>query len=116
VNIHLTGCPHSCAQHFIGDLGLIATTVEREGAVLGAFHILVGGGYQDQARIAVPARQGVVCEDVPEVVESLLRVYLDKRQGGENFSEFTRRHSDVEIAMLFGDASVSESTPAEIAA
>jgi ferredoxin-nitrite reductase len=106
VNIHLTGCPHSCAQHFIGDLGLIATTVERDEAggktVRGAFHILVGGGYQDQARIAVPARQGVVCEDVPAVLEALLRTYLDARSGRETFTEFTRRHTDVELARIFG--------------
>jgi ferredoxin-nitrite reductase len=108
VNIHLTGCPHSCAQHFIGDLGLIATTVEVDGVVRGAFHILVGGGYQDQARLAVPARQGVVCEDVPAVIESMLRTYLNARAGRETFSEFTRRHSDAEIAMMFGEGVVAE--------
>ena len=27
VNIHLTGCHHSCAQHYIGDIGLIACKV-----------------------------------------------------------------------------------------
>src|SRR5690606_37432204 len=94
VNIHLTGCPHSCAQHFIGDIGMIATTVEKDGVVRGAFHVLVGGGYQDQARIAVPVRQGVVCEEIPALVEELLRLYLDKRLEGESSADFTRRHSD----------------------
>ena len=106
VNIHLTGCPHSCAQHFIGDLGLIATTVERDGVdgkvVKGAFHILVGGGAQDQARIAVPVRQGVVCEEVPATLEALLRIYLDAREGKETFAEFARRRTDAELALLFG--------------
>jgi ferredoxin-nitrite reductase len=110
LNIHLTGCAHSCAQHFIGDLGLIATTVEREGAVHGAFHILVGGGVQDQSRIAVPARQGVMCDDVPAAIESIVRLYLDARSGRETFAEFTRRHTDEELALLFGDATPPDSS------
>jgi ferredoxin-nitrite reductase len=109
LNIHLTGCAHSCAQHFIGDLGLIATSVEREGAVHGAFHILVGGGAQDQSRIAVPARQGVICEDVPLAIESILRIYLDTRTARESFADFTRRHTDEELTLLFGDATPPES-------
>lgn len=117
VNIHLTGCPHSCAQHFIGDLGLIATTIERNGVVRGAFHILVGGGAQDQARIAVPARQGVPCEEVPAALEDMLRVYLEARRGSETFAEFTARHGDEELSLLFGPSapepsSLPESSPA----
>ncbi len=104
VNIHLTGCPHSCAQHFIGDIGMLATTVERNGEVRGAFHVLIGGGYQDLARIAVPVRQGVVCEEVPALVEELLRRYLDSRLQGESFTDFTRRHSDDELVALFSTA------------
>jgi ferredoxin-nitrite reductase len=105
VNIHLTGCPHSCAQHFIGDIGLLATTAEVEGAVLPAFHIFVGGGFQDQARIAVPARREVLAENVPAVVEDMLRVYLDRRMGNETFSDFTRRHTDSELSELFTNLS-----------
>ncbi|HLU69523.1 MAG TPA: NirA family protein, partial [Fibrobacteria bacterium] len=101
VNIHLTGCPHSCAQHFIGDLGLIATTIERGGEVSGAFHIFVGGGVQDQARIAVPARHGVPCADVPAVLEEMLRMYLDARTGRETFSDFTARQADADLIRFF---------------
>jgi ferredoxin-nitrite reductase len=114
INIHLTGCAHSCAQHFIGDLGLIATTVEVDGAVRGAFHILVGGGSQDQSRIAVPVRQGVVCEDVPAMLESLLHIFLNARAGDETFSDFTRRHTDAELEGVFGTGgapNISETAP-----
>jgi ferredoxin-nitrite reductase len=112
VNIHLTGCQHSCAQHFIGDLGLIATTVEHAGVVKGAFHILVGGGVQDQARIAVPARNGVVCDDVPAVLEDILKTYLDARRGTETFADFTRRQNDVELITLFGSGTAESSAVA----
>jgi len=112
VNIHLTGCQHSCAQHFIGDLGLIATTVEQDGAVKGAFHILVGGGVQDQARIAVPARTSVACENVPSALEDILKTYLDARTGTETFADFARRHSDAELARIFGNR--NDATPADL--
>jgi ferredoxin-nitrite reductase len=111
VNIHLTGCPHSCAQHFIGDIGLLATTVEREGAVLGGFHVFVGGGFQDQARIAVPARRDVLAEDAPAVLEDMLRTYLDRRLGGESFSDFARRHADAELEAIFSGVALPHPTP-----
>src|SRR5262249_50899847 len=44
VNIHLTGCHHSCAQHYIGDIGLLACKVEtsEEGDAVEGYHVLVG--------------------------------------------------------------------------
>jgi ferredoxin-nitrite reductase len=101
VNIHVTGCPHSCAQHFIGDLGLLATTTEVDGEVRGAFHVFVGGGFQDQKRIAVPVLREVLAEEAPLAVESLLRLYEDRRVGSESFTDFTRRHADAELEALF---------------
>src|SRR5262249_78462 len=41
VNIHLTGCPNSCAQHYMGDIGLLATRVRGDEA----YHVFVGGGF-----------------------------------------------------------------------
>src|SRR5258706_240294 len=45
VNIHLTGCHHSCAQHFIGDIGLLATKLAARDADVEGYHVYVGGGY-----------------------------------------------------------------------
>jgi ferredoxin-nitrite reductase len=111
VNIHLTGCPHSCAQHFIGDIGLLATTIEADGAVRGAFHVFVGGGFQDQARIAVPARRDIPAEDAPAVIEEMLRAYLGRRVGSESFSDFTRRQSDGELEEIFSAVAMPHPTP-----
>ena len=51
VNIHLTGCPHSCAQHYIGDIGLLATKVEMGDEIVEGYHVFVGGGYGDNREI-----------------------------------------------------------------
>lgn len=108
VNIHLTGCPHSCAQHFIGDIGLLATSVEREGVVGGGFHVFVGGGFQDRARIAVPVRREIPAGEIPALVEEMLRTYLDRRLGAESFTDFTKRHSDAELTALFASGAAAE--------
>ena len=51
VNIHLTGCHHSCAQHYIGDIGLIAckVSINDDGDTVEGYHVLVGGGFGPDA-------------------------------------------------------------------
>ena len=51
LNIHLTGCHHSCAQHYISDIGLIAAKVpvgEEDDTVEG-YHLFAGGGFGPNA-------------------------------------------------------------------
>ena len=53
VNIHLTGCHHSCAQHFITEIGLLACKVEvsEDDEAVEGYHILVGGGFGPDAAL-----------------------------------------------------------------
>ena len=102
INIHLTGCPHSCAQHYIGDIGLLACRVPIDAAgedTVEGFHIYVGGGFGADAAIARALCRDVKAEDCPLVVERILRAYLAHREDGETFLAFTRRH---EVAALRG--------------
>ena len=100
INIHLTGCPNSCAQHYIGDIGLLACRVPIDAAgedTVEGFHIYVGGGFGADAAIARELFRDVRAEDCPLVVERILAAYLAHREGGETFLAFTRRH---EVAAL----------------
>ena len=45
LNIHVTGCPNSCAQHYIGDVGLLGVKVEVGDDLVDGYHIFVGGGF-----------------------------------------------------------------------
>ena len=56
INIHVTGCPNSCAQHYIGDIGFLGTQVERGDDMTDGFHLFVGGGYGDQQQIGARGR------------------------------------------------------------
>jgi ferredoxin-nitrite reductase len=101
VNIHFTGCPHSCAQHYVGDLGLQAVKVERNGVSVDGYHIVAGGGTGAESGIARPVRNGVAATEVPEVLEDILRRWLLRRHPNESFATFTRRHSADELIALF---------------
>ncbi|MFD1701799.1 NirA family protein [Methylopila henanensis] len=102
VNIHVTGCHNSCAQHYIGDIGLIGAKVpiNDEDTVEG-FHLHVGGGFGSDATIGRELLRDVKGEDCPAVVEKMLRGYLAKRDGAETFAAFTRRHEIDALKSLF---------------
>lgn len=93
INIHLTGCPHSCAQHYIGDIGLLGAKVKVDGESVEGYHVYLGGGVDNQQGIAREAWKSVPFEELEYLLESLLRGYMDRRNDKETFLEFSRRHS-----------------------
>jgi ferredoxin-nitrite reductase len=95
VNIHLTGCHHSCAQHYVGDIGLLAArvAVSEDGDTVEGYHVYVGGGFGPDAAIGRELLHDVKAEDAPRAVERVLQAYLAHRQGPqETFVDFARRH------------------------
>jgi len=93
INLHVTGCHHSCAQHYIGDLGLMGVKVSGEEG----YQVLIGGGAdQDQglARELIPA---IRFTELPAKMESLFATYTERRKPDESFLTFTRRHSIAEL-------------------
>jgi ferredoxin-nitrite reductase len=96
VNIHLTGCPNSCAQHYIGDIGLLACRVALdEGGedTVEGFHVFVGGGFGAEAGIGRELYRDIKAEDCPRLIERILQAYVRNRAGTEEtFLTFTRRH------------------------
>ena len=94
VNVHLTGCHHSCAQHYIGDIGLIGAkvVVSEEGDTVEGYDIVVGGGFAETPKIGTEIWKAVKAQDAPLRVEALLRTYLAGRSGkDETFQQFTAR-------------------------
>jgi ferredoxin-nitrite reductase len=103
VNIHLTGCHNSCAQHYIGDIGLIACKVEtsEEGEAVEGYHVFVGGGFGPDAALGREIYRDVKAEDAPPVIERMLKAYLAHRSGDETFLSFTRRHETDALKAIF---------------
>jgi ferredoxin-nitrite reductase len=100
INIHLTGCPHSCAQHFIADIGLLATKIGEDG--IEGYHLSVGGGAHEEQALARELYRDVTAADLPAVVERVLSLYLARRSGTESFQDFTKRQSIDELKQVFG--------------
>jgi ferredoxin-nitrite reductase len=119
LNIHLTGCPHSCAQHYIGDIGLLGARVEVPAAGPGAahagteevegYHVYVGGGAGPGATLAREIYRSVPAAELPRLVERMLAGYLAaRRDAGETFLEFSRRHTIDELRACFAPADTRE--------
>ena len=101
INIHLTGCPHSCAQHYIGDIGLQGVKVNIGGESVEGYNVVFGGGHGAEAGIGQQVFTGIAFGELPRLLESVLKTYLDKRRPNETFADFTRRHDVKQLQELF---------------
>jgi ferredoxin-nitrite reductase len=99
VNVHFTGCAHSCAQHFMGDIGLLGTKVKTESGE--GYHITVGGGFGENRKIGRQVFSGVAIESLGSTLEAMLNAYLKARQDGESFHAFCNRHTLGELQEAF---------------
>jgi ferredoxin-nitrite reductase len=107
INIHLTGCPNSCAQHYIGDIGLLGTrvTVSDEGDTVDGYHLFVGGGFGETASIGRELFRDIKADVAPQLIEHLLRAYMTHRaDASESFHHFTLRHEIGALQTMVDDA------------
>jgi sulfite reductase beta subunit-like hemoprotein len=103
LRLHLDGCPHSCAQHWVADLGFQGTTVrDDEGARRQAYDIFVRGGLGADAAIARPLFRRVPSEELDLAVEGLVGGWIGDRRDGESFAAFATRLTDEELGVLAG--------------
>ncbi|MBL9085004.1 MAG: NirA family protein, partial [Planctomycetales bacterium] len=98
LNIHLTGCHHSCAQHYLGDIGLLATKVPVGDDMVEGYHVYLGGGYGERQAIGRELLRNVTHTDLLPFLERLLNDYLERRADDEEtFFDYSRRQSTEEL-------------------
>ena len=97
LKLHVTGCPNSCGQHWIADIGLEGKKIKVEGRLQDAYYFCVGGGVGQNQAIARPTGYRCLASEVPDAIERLLRSYLELRLPGENLRQFFGRFSDSQI-------------------
>jgi ferredoxin-nitrite reductase len=103
LRLHLDGCPHACAQHWVGDLGFQATTgKDGDGNRIAAYDIFVRGSLGPAPQVGGSLFRRVPSKRLDEAVEGLIRGWLEGRGDGETFTEFQRRSSDDELGALAG--------------
>jgi sulfite reductase (ferredoxin) len=97
VRINVTGCPNSCGQHWIADIGIEGKKLKVDGALVDAYYFCVGGALGRYQAVARPVGYRVAATEVAGAIERLLRQYLEDRRPGESFREFAGRHTDEEL-------------------
>jgi sulfite reductase (ferredoxin) len=104
--LHVTGCPNSCGQHWIADIGLEGKKLKVNGAFVDAYYFCVGGAVGAFPAIARPVGYRCAAQQVPDAIERLLRTYRATREPGENLRRFFGRHSDAELRQFLAGEQV----------
>lgn len=103
LKLHITGCPNSCGQHWIADLGLEGKKIKQDGKLIDAYYFCVGGAVGKHQAVARPVGYRCPARGVPDAIGRLLGNYQIMREQGENLRQFFARHSTEELrAILAG--------------
>jgi sulfite reductase (ferredoxin) len=97
LKLHVTGCPNSCGQHWIADIGIEGKKIKVDGRLQDAYYFCVGGAVGLHQSIARPIGYRCLASEVPDAIERLLQRYLQERLSGENLRKFFARHRDEEL-------------------
>lgn len=101
INIHVTGCPNSCAQHYMGDIGLLGTKVKMGVNSDEGYHVFVGGGFGANQSVGRQLFQGIPWEQMMSTVDKMMEGFLRRREPGETFQKFTARHDLNTLQAIF---------------
>ena len=98
LKLHVTGCPNSCGQHWIADIGIEGKKIKTHDGMVDAYYFCVGGALGLHQSTARPIGYRCAAADVPDALERLLGQYLAQREPGENLRRFFVRHSGHAVA------------------
>jgi ferredoxin-nitrite reductase len=101
INIHFTGCPNSCAQHYMGDIGCLGTKTKIAGESFDAYHVFVGGGFGKNQAVGRQVFSAVPASELPHTVERVLLAFLHHRRDRETFQQFSMRHDLETLQTIF---------------
>ena len=107
LKLHVTGCPNSCGQHWIADIGLEGKKIRGPAGFEDAYYFCVGGGLGARATVARPIGFRVPAREAAGAIERLLQAYLALREPGATFHEFTAAHTDDELRALLAGGVVT---------
>jgi ferredoxin-nitrite reductase len=100
INIHLTGCHNSCAQHYIADFGLLGAKVEQGEDMVEGYDLHVGGGAGADQAIGRLIRPGIPFPELPPMILALLSSWMTERGAGETFQAWTAARDDAALAAI----------------
>ena len=97
IKLHITGCPNSCGQHWIADIGIEGKKIRENDKLVDAYYFCVGGSLGQLATIARPVGYRCAATDVPDAIERLLWNFQDHRSERETLRTFLARKTNEQI-------------------
>lgn len=97
IKLHITGCPNSCGQHWIADIGIEGKKIKQNGKLVDAYYFCVGGSLGQISTIARPVGYRCAATDVPDAIERLLTNFQDTRCEHEPLRAFLARKTNDQI-------------------
>ncbi|MBS1849530.1 MAG: nitrite/sulfite reductase [Acidobacteria bacterium] len=108
LKLHVTGCPNSCGQHWIADIGIEGKKIKTAEGLKDAYYFCVGGAVGLHQAAARPVGYRCLASEVPEAIERLLTQYQTAKHPEENLRQFFARHSNDELREFLAGAVVAE--------
>jgi sulfite reductase (ferredoxin) len=106
LKLHVTGCPNSCGQHWIADIGIEGKKMKVGDKMVDAYYFCVGGAVGKHQAIARPTGYRCSATEVPAAIERLLRCYMTTRLASETLRQFFARHSVAELRTFLAGGQV----------
>jgi sulfite reductase (ferredoxin) len=107
LRLNITGCPNSCGQHWIADIGIEGKKIKVDGRMVDAYYFCIGGSVGQFASIARPVGYRCAAVDVPDAIERLLAGFEARRESGENLRRFLARHSSENIREILAGSYIA---------
>jgi sulfite reductase (ferredoxin) len=104
VKLHVAGCPNSCGQHPIADVGLQGVLLNQGGTQVEGFDFFVGGGLGKNSTLGHRVGFRAPADEVPEVLERLFSAYVAEKHDGESIRSWTSRVGDAGVKSVLGGA------------
>ncbi len=107
LRLNITGCPNSCGQHWIADIGIEGKKIKVDGRMVDAYYFCIGGSVGQFASIARPVGYRCAASDVPDAIERLLAGFEERRESGENLRRFLARHANEDIREILAGSYIA---------
>jgi len=100
IKLHITGCPNSCGQHWIADIGIEGKKIKHEGKMVDAYYFCVGGSVGQFASIARPVGYRCPADEVPNAITRLLAHFHAHRHTAEPLQKFLARNTTEQLRVI----------------
>ncbi len=87
IELNISGCMNACGHHHVGHIGVLGVDKDNEEW----YHVSIGGKQGNDASLGKVIGRAFAAEEMPEVIQRLVEVYIKERTAEERFIDTVRR-------------------------